>query len=118
MLAALVLAAPAWAGFGLMVGVDDDSLKWAPAAGDVVASHRDLGMTAVRVTLQWTPGLAKLDDDSVTYVARAQATAKLGERVVLAVYGPAASPPVTPEARGDFCSFVVSALTSAMLSSR
>jgi len=111
--AALVLAAPAWAGTGLIVGVDDDSLKWAPAAGDVVTAHRDLGLTAVRVTLQGKPGLAKLDDDSITYVARAQAAARLGQRVVLAVFGPAGSPPVTPEARAEFCSFVVSALAGA-----
>src|SRR5262245_27854786 len=111
--AALVLAAPAWAGTGLIVGVDDDSLKWVPVPGEVVTAHRDVGLTAARVTLQWRPGLAKLDDESVTYVARAQAAARLGERIVLAVFGPAATPPTTPDARTEFCSFVVSALGSA-----
>ena len=45
---------------------------------DVVAAHRDLGAAAVRVTLQWKPGQAKLDDDAAHLRARAQAAAKLG----------------------------------------
>jgi hypothetical protein len=108
-----LLPARALAGGGLIVGVDDDTLKWSSTPGDVVTAHRALGLTAVRVTLAWKPGLTKLDDDSVTYVARAQAAARLGERVVLAVYGPAATPPTTPDGRADFCSFVVAALGAA-----
>ncbi len=112
LLCALV-AGRASAGTGLIVGVDDDSLKWASTPTTIVAAHHALGLAAVRVTLQWHPGLAKLDDDSVTYVGRAQAAARLGERVVLAVYGPGATPPTTADDRGDFCSFVVAALASA-----
>ena len=112
LLCALV-AGRAAAGTGLIVGVDDDSLKWASTPATIVAAHHALGLTAVRVTLQWQPGLTKLDDDSVTYVARAQAAARLGDRVVLAIYGPAATPPATAADRNDFCSFVVAALASA-----
>jgi hypothetical protein len=82
-------------------------------AGAAGPGHRALGLTAVRVTLGWQPGWTKLDADSATYVARAQAAARLGERVVLAVYGPAATPPADAGARGDFCSFVVAALGAA-----
>jgi hypothetical protein len=98
---------------GLIVGVADDNLKWASTPNEIVTAHRDLGVSAVRVTLQWTPGLTKVDQDQLIYVARAQQTAKLGHRVVLAVYGPAATPPATPDARREFCSFVVDALTRA-----
>jgi hypothetical protein len=101
------------AGPGLVLGVDDDSLKWAAKTSEVVAMHRELGLGAVRVTLQWRPGLAKLDGSGPLYVQRAQQAAKLGERVVLAIYGPAGTPPAAPEERTNFCSFAVDALTAA-----
>jgi hypothetical protein len=110
---ALVAPGLASAGPGLLIGVDDDSVKWAPSPADVVAAHRDVGFTADRVTIQWHTGLTKLDQDGITYVARAQAAAKLGERVILAVYGPPDQAPRTQDERDDYCSFVVSALGAA-----
>jgi hypothetical protein len=92
------------AGPGLVVGVADDDLKWTEDTKTVVGNHQAAGLKAVRVTLQWQPGQTKVDDDGRTYVRRAQAAAKLGERVVLGIFGPAASPPATPELRTQFCS--------------
>jgi hypothetical protein len=112
-LATMVAAGLAPAGPGLLIGVDDDSVKWAPTPADFVAAHRDVGFTAARVTIQWHTGLTKLDDAATTYVARAQAAARLGERIVLAVYGPPDQAPRTQQARDDYCSFVVSALGAA-----
>src|SRR3954454_20941340 len=96
---ALVLAAlggRADAAPGLIVGVADDSIKWATTPNEIVAAHKELGLGAVRITIQWKPGLSKVDADQLIYVARAQQTARLGQRVLLAVYGPAATPPGTP----------------------
>jgi hypothetical protein len=111
--ACAAVSARAGAGTGLVVGVDDDSLKWAVTPAQLLAIDKDVGFGAVRITLQWQPGLSALDDVNTLYVSRAQQAAKLGERVVLAVYGPAATPPTTTSSRSDFCSFVVSALGSA-----
>ena len=43
---------------GLLVGMDDDTLKWAdkPQAHATLAHARDLGIRAVRVTVPWHPG--------------------------------------------------------------
>ena len=96
----------------LLVGVDDDGLKWAPTPAPIVAIDKDLGLGAVRVR-QWQPGLSRLDPASAIYVQRAEQAAKLGDRVVLAIYGPAATPPNTTTERANFCSFAVAALGSA-----
>ena len=98
---------------GLVVGVGDDNLKWAATPNAIVAMHKDLGIGAVRVTLEWQPGQTKLDKLGVIYVDRAQQAARLGDRVVLAIFGPAATPPTTDEERDNFCSFTVDALASA-----
>ena len=44
---------------------------------------------------------------------RAQNGAKLGHRVVLGIFGDAASPPFPPESRTQYCSYVVDALSRA-----
>jgi hypothetical protein len=103
----------AWAGPGLLVGVADDDLKWTEDTKDVVVNQQAVGFKAVRVTLKWTPGQTKLDDDGRTYVRRAQNAAKLGQRVILGIYGDAASPPLTPETRTQFCTYAVDALSRA-----
>ncbi len=104
---------PAAASPGLVIGVADDNLKWAVTPHEIVGIHKDLGLGAVRVTLQWQPGLAKLDKLSLVYVDRAQQAARLGDRVVLAIYGPATAPPTTTEERDNFCSFAVDVLANA-----
>ena len=41
---------------GLVIGVDDDNLKWTDNTGGIVGVQRDIGFSADRVTLQWQPG--------------------------------------------------------------
>jgi hypothetical protein len=103
----------AHAGSGLLVGVDDDALKWTEDTKGIVAGHQALGLGAIRVTLHWTAGEVKLDDDGRTYTRRAQAAAKLGLRVVVAVFGDAASPPSTPDMQSQYCAYVQDALSRA-----
>src|SRR4051812_14156600 len=101
------------AGPGLILGIADDDLKWTEDTKGVVANHQAVGFKAVRITLDWQPGQTKLDENGKTYMRRAQAAAKLGHRVVLGVFGDAASPPLQPEARTEYCSYVVDALSRA-----
>ena len=98
---------------GLVVGVDDDNLKWTDNTSAIVAVQRDIGFGADRVTLQWQPGQTFASGDQLTYLRRAQAAARLGQRIVLAVYGPASAPPVTQPEQDAFCSFAVDALSRA-----
>ncbi|MEA2386540.1 MAG: hypothetical protein QOJ22_714 [Thermoleophilaceae bacterium] len=109
----LAACSAASAGPDLLLGVDDDDLKWTEGTKDVVAAHQAAGFKAVRITLLWRPGLAKLDDDGRTYIRRAQTAAKLGHRVVVGVYGDPASPPLSPELRTQLCGYVVDALSRA-----
>ncbi len=101
------------AGPGLILGVADDDLKWTEDTKTVVVNHQAIGFKAVRMTLKWLPGQTKLDDDGRTYMRRAQAAAKLGHRVVVGIFGDAATPPLLPEFRTQFCSYAQDALSRA-----
>jgi hypothetical protein len=101
------------AGPGLILGVGDDDLKWTEDTKTVVTNHQAIGFKAVRITLNWEPGQTKLDDDGRTYIRRAQAAARLGHKVVVGVFGDAASAPIQSEARTQYCSYVVDALSRA-----
>src|SRR3954467_5945966 len=113
LLAASLFVARAHAGPGMFVGVDDDALKWTEDTPSVVANQRDLGAVAVRVTLQWQPGQTAANDDQRTYLRRAQAAARLGQRVVLSIFGPASSPPVAQPDQDAYCAFTVDSLSRA-----
>ena len=109
LVAALAFPAQALAGRGLIVGVDDDSLKWHAHPSSFVATYRDLGVRAVRVTLgwqprQWTP--TRTDRTSLNRVASAAPFV----RIVLAVTGPASSPPLDASARDTYCGYVSNVL--------
>jgi hypothetical protein len=110
---ACLLASPARAGQGLLVGVADDTLKWSdkPTAQRALTYSRDLGLRAVRVTVPWTPGqtrLGVLDRQPVDRMILA--TWSGGLRVVLAVYGKADDAPQTDVQRDAYCQFVASLL--------
>src|SRR3954470_12995607 len=108
-----VSAGSAKAGPGLLLGADDDTLKWTEDTASAVQHEQALGLGAIRMTLKWSTGQSKLDDDGRTYLRRAQNAARLGVRIVLAVYGDAASPPLTTETQGQYCSYVQDALSRA-----
>jgi hypothetical protein len=112
-LLATVAVASARAGPNFVIGVDDDTLKWTEDTGSVVGVQRDLGALADRVTLQWAPAETTADGNQRTYLRRAQNAARLGQRIVLAIYGPASSPPIAETDQDQYCAFAVDALSRA-----
>lgn len=104
---ALVSAPHALAGTNLLIGVDDDSAKWIAKPMTLLPVYRDLGVKAVRVTADWEPGKSSLDRTDKIMLDRV-VVATWGMRLVLAVGGPAGSPPVTDVARGQYCDYVAS----------
>jgi hypothetical protein len=92
----------------LLVGVDDDTLKWTSDPVAVVRWQRELGADAVRVWAPWrgapAPGGARLVE-----LQRAEEAARR-TTVVLAVFGFAADTPTTPRAQARFCEYAGRAL--------
>ena len=104
-LVALVLARSAAAAPGLVLGVDDDSLKWYVRTSSLLSIYSQLGIDAVRVTLDWSQGEAFPSGNDLTELQRVAAAGRQ-IRVVLAVTGSAAAPPVDEAGRSSFCGFV------------
>ena len=92
----------------LLVGVDDDTLKWTAHPLAVVRRQRALGAEAVRVWVPWNgesaPGPVRRVE-----LARAARAAR-HTQVVLAVFGAAALTPTTAAAQSRFCGYARSAL--------
>src|SRR6267143_1672999 len=92
----------------LLVGVDDDTLKWTADPLGVVHWQQALGAQAVRVWVPWQgeaqPAGARLDE-----LARAEQAAQ-HTRVVLAVSGFARNTPTTRRAQQRFCAYAHAAL--------
>lgn len=108
-LVALALAPSALAGPGLIVGVDDDTAKWINRSAAAFAVYRDLGLRAVRVTLDWQPGQLVLSRTDAVELNRVVAGA-WGIRVVLAVSGGPDDAPVDDAGRAQFCAYVAGVL--------
>jgi hypothetical protein len=106
---AAALAPAAAAAPGLLLGVDDDSLKWYSHTGSLLSIYRDLGLGAVRVTVAWAPGESFPVGTDRTELQRA-AGAGRSIRVVLAVTGPASAPPLDAPGRASYCGFVANVL--------
>jgi hypothetical protein len=102
----LAKAEPASAGPGLLVGVDDDRIKWTSRPTPILGAVRTLGLDAMRVTIEWRPGRRHLTRRDHTAIMRALSAHKRGVRVVLAVYGRADEAPAGRRAREDYCRFV------------
>jgi hypothetical protein len=66
---------------------------------------RDLGATAVRITLRWHPNQTQLEQQDRAELDRF-VPAAIGLRVVAAVYGSAADAPQTDSARAAYCDYV------------
>jgi hypothetical protein len=94
---------------GLLLGVDDDSLKWYGHTSSLLSIYRTLGLGAVRVTLDWTPGESFPSGTARTELQRA-AGAGHSIHVVLAVTGPVQQPPLDEASRADYCGFVANIL--------
>jgi len=93
----------------LLVGVDDDTVKWIDRPDRPLAHYRRLGVAGVRVWIPWD-GEARPRGVTATYLDRAQALAARGERVVLAIFGFARQAPLTAAAQRRYCGFARLAL--------
>jgi hypothetical protein len=111
LVAALVAVPSAAAGKGLLVGVDDDQAKWIGHPMVLLPVYKELGVKAVRVNAHWRPGESSVAGTDFVMVHRVT-VATWGLRLVLAVDGPAADPPLDPVSRGQYCSYVASILQS------
>lgn len=92
----------------LLVGVDDDALKWTADPLAIVRRAQALGAGAMRVSVPWT-GARRPGRVRRTELTRAELAAR-HTNVVLAVYGPAARSPLTAWARRRFCGYARAAL--------
>ncbi|MDX6485843.1 MAG: polysaccharide biosynthesis protein PslG [Gaiellaceae bacterium] len=109
-LSALALfPATAAAAPGLLLGVDDDSLKWYGHTSSLVSIYRGLGVDAVRVTLDWRPGQSFPNATEHTELQRVGRAAD-AIRVVLAVTGPADAPPLDAAGRASYCGYIANVL--------
>ena len=119
LLAALVLVACAGLGVWLiaaghsqrprlLVGFDDDRLKWTAYPLEVVRRQRSLGADAVRVWVPWN-GETRPGTTRSVELSRAEAAAR-HTTVVLAVFGFGARTPVSAEAQARFCGYARAAL--------
>lgn len=87
----------------LLVGVDDDTLKWTADPLGVVAWQRELGADAVRVWVPWQ-GERRPEGSRVVELQRAEQAATR-TTVVLAVFGFGNVTPRTPGAQRRFCGY-------------
>lgn len=102
------LAWPAAQAPRLLVGVDDDTLKWTSDPVGVVRWQRALGADAVRVWAPWH-GEAAPRGARLVELTRAEDAARY-TTVVLAIFGFARDTPRTPHAQRRFCGYARRAL--------
>jgi hypothetical protein len=108
-LAAVVLSPTAAAAPGLLLGVDDDSLRWYGHTQSLLSIYADLGVGAVRVDIAWSPGESYPTGTDRTELNRV-GSASRRIRVVLAVTGSPASPPLDAADRASYCGFAANIL--------
>ena len=88
---------------GLIVGVTDNAFRWQPDAAAAVS--RDLGLSAFRVALEWSPGQTELaTGDAVNLDAMVAATA--GLRILVTVTGAPQSAPIDNPSRDTYCAYI------------
>jgi hypothetical protein len=92
----------------LLVGVDDDTLKWTADPLGVVRWQHALGAQAVRVWVPWH-GEAKPSGPTLTELARMEQAAR-ETTVVVAVFGFARDTPQSPQKQARFCGYARSSL--------
>lgn len=116
--AALALVPQALAGGpGMALGATEDAVR----GGDLVQAQSQLamlrlaGMTSVRITSNWLPGLSAPTDAELGALRSVEGAAQLtGVRVFVSVYSPGSkTTPLTPEAQAQFASYTA-ALVGAL----
>lgn len=94
---------------GLLLGIDDDSLKWYGHTSSLLSIYDSLGLDAVRVTVDWSPRLSFPVGTQRTELQRV-GNASRRTRIVIAVTGPAQQPPMDAAERASYCAFVANIL--------
>src|SRR5207253_1730212 len=92
-----------------------DSLKWTDPEhmSTLLSLYGDVGIGAVRVTLDWRPNDIALQGSNEISLQRSDIAAAFGQRVVLAIGGgPSSTPPSTAALRDQYCSYVSGALAA------
>ena len=93
---------------GFFIGFSDDLPK--QVGTDAITPATQLGASAFRFTLQWSPGTTQLSSTDATALDKAVGAAA-GSRIVLSVYGATAdSAPTDSTRRGQYCTYVQSVL--------
>ena len=95
-------AAPALAGRNLVVGVNDDAVKWRPGISSI---SNDLGLGYYRVTQRWEPGQTQPSASDVASIDAAITNAG-SQKILLSVFGSSGSAPRSVSSRAEYCSFV------------
>jgi hypothetical protein len=85
--------------------------KWRTRSDGLVATYRNLGVKAVRLTIPWQRGQNRPTVEAGVYLHRAAAMVARGQRVVLAVYGGPLQAPLDDVQRGHYCGFLEHVLT-------
>jgi hypothetical protein len=106
---ACAITSLALAGRNLVVGVNDDAVKWRPG---IPAIANDLGLRSYRVTQGWQPGQTQPSDSDVASIDAAVANAG-SQKIILSVFGGPDSAPRSASSRAQYCSFVSSLLDRA-----
>jgi hypothetical protein len=106
---AATAAAQASGATDFLVGVTEDSPKWAPASGlpaSEAPEARALGVEAFRITVPWSVGQTQLSAATVSELNRAVSLLGPEFRIVVSVYGPPKSAPQDDVARGQYCTYL------------
>jgi hypothetical protein len=106
------VAASSAAARTMLVGVDDDWVKWRADTPGLVRIQRDAGFGTVKVMFPWRPGMLHPGKVERHYVERLARMSLMQQRVVLAFAGKARQAPHTPAARRQFCSYAREVLTA------
>jgi hypothetical protein len=88
---------------GLFVGVTETAFLWRPL--EAVPIARDLGLTAVRVSVPWTPGETQLSGPNAEMLG-SMVMAAAGLRVVVGVSGAPRAAPIDESGRVAYCAYV------------
>jgi hypothetical protein len=102
---AAAVASPASARRTMLVGVDDDWVKWRNDTSGLVGIQRDAGFESVKVSFPWRPGMLQPGTAERHYIERLGRMTLLRQHVVLAFTGSAAHPPQTRMLRDQFCGY-------------
>jgi hypothetical protein len=105
-------AAPCASARTMLVGVQDDSVKWLEDTPGLVRIQRDAGFGTVKVSFPWRPGMWHAGRVERFYVARLARMTLMRQHVVVAFGGTAKHTPRTRATRRQFCSYVRSVTAS------